>query len=39
MAYRFIEKYHPVFGVRWLLKRLSIYPNAYYNYLKHRESV
>lgn len=26
-------------GVRWLPKRLSIYPNAYYNYLKHRKSV
>ena len=38
-AYRFIEKYHPVFGVRWLLKSLSIYQNAYYNYLKHRKSV
>ena len=37
MAYRFIEKYHDIFGVRWLLKRLSIHPNAYYNYLKKRK--
>ena len=25
-------------GVRWLLRRLDIYPNAYYNYLRHRKS-
>ena len=25
-------------GVRWLLRRLSIYPNAYYNYRKHRKA-
>lgn len=37
-AYRFIDKYHHIFGVRWLLKRLNIYPNAYYNYLKHRKA-
>ena len=36
-AYRFIEQYHKEFGTRWLLKRLGIYPNAYYNYLKHRK--
>lgn len=36
-AYRFIEENHHIFGVRWLLRRLSIYPNAYYNYLKHRK--
>ena len=23
--------------MRWLLRRLKIYPNAYYNYLKHRK--
>ena len=38
MAYRFIEENHLVFGVRWLLRRLDIHPNAYYNYLKHRKS-
>ena len=37
-AYRFIQKYHDIFGVRWLLRRLNICPNAYYNYLKDRKS-
>ena len=37
MAYRFIQKYSFLFGVRWLLRRLNIYPNAYYNYLKNRK--
>lgn len=27
-----------MFGVRWLLNRLDIYPNAYYNYLKDRKA-
>ena len=39
MAYRFIEQNHSIFGLRWLLQRFSICPNAYYNYLKHRKSV
>ncbi|WP_425544797.1 IS3 family transposase [Clostridium subterminale] len=26
------------FGVRWLLKRFKICPNAYYNYLKQRKN-
>ena len=38
MAYRFIEETHAVFGLRWLLKKMDIYPNAYYNYLKHRKA-
>lgn len=38
MAYRFIEENHAVFGLRWLLKKMDIYPNAYYNYLKHRKA-
>ena len=38
MAYRFIEENQPIFGIRWLLRRLGIHPNAYYNYLKHRKS-
>ncbi len=25
-------------GLRWLLRRLNIYTNAYYNYLKHRKA-
>lgn len=37
MAYRFIQKYSYLFGVRWLLRRLNIHPNAYYNYLKNRK--
>ena len=36
-AYRFIEHYRELFGLNWLLKRLKIFPNAYYNYLKHRK--
>lgn len=38
MAYRFIDEYKDLFGVRWLLRRLNIYPNAYYNYTKHRKA-
>ena len=37
-AYRFIDRYHDEFGMRWLLNRLDIYPNAYYNYRKHRKA-
>jgi len=37
MAYRFIQKYSYLFGVRWLLRRLNICTNAYYNYLKRRK--
>ena len=25
-------------GARWLFRKLDIYPNAYYNYLKHRKA-
>ena len=28
-----------MFGLRWLLRRLKICPNAYYNYRKHRKAV
>jgi transposase InsO family protein len=38
VAYRFIEENHLEFGVRWLLRRLHIHPNAYYNYRKHRKT-
>ena len=38
MVYRFIDKYKEVFGVRWLLRKLSLWPNSYYNYLKNRKS-
>ena len=37
-AYRFIDKYKDLFGVRWLLRRLNIFPNAYYNYRNHRKA-
>ena len=37
MAYRFIEQYQSEFGLRWLLNRMGIFPNAYYNYLKHKK--
>ena len=37
-AYRFIEEHHKLFGLRWLLRRLGICPNAYYNYRKHRKA-
>ena len=34
MAYRFIQEHKQEFWLRWLLARLQILPNAYYNYLK-----
>lgn len=37
-AYRFIDQYSEEFGIRWLLSRLEIYPDAYYNYRKHRKA-
>ena len=33
-----MDGYKEVFGARWLLKRVGIYPNAYYNYRKHRKA-
>ena len=33
-----MEQYNREFGVRWLLRRLGICPNAYYNYRKHRKA-
>ena len=38
MAYRFIEIHQRNFGTRWLLKRMRIFPNAYYNYLKQTKT-
>lgn len=38
MAYRFIQQYGHKYGIRWLLKKLNILPNAYYNFLKNRKS-
>ncbi len=37
-AYRFIDQHYEEFGVRWLLRRLEICPNACYNYRKHRKA-
>ncbi len=36
--YRFIDDHKDTYGLRWLLKRFGIYPNAYYNYRKHRKA-
>lgn len=38
MAYRFIEENQDEFGLRWLLKRLGIFPNAFYNHLRQNKS-
>ena len=38
MVYRFIQKNHKEFGVRWLLRKFNLSPNAYYNFLKNRKS-
>ncbi len=38
MAYQFIDKHQKNFGIRWLFKRMGIYPNAYYNYLKQAKT-
>ncbi len=37
-AYRFIRENNDTMGLRWLLKRLGVFPNAYYNYLKDRKA-
>jgi hypothetical protein len=37
VVYRFIDGHKLEFGLRWLLKRLSLYPNAYYNYIENRK--
>lgn len=39
MAYRFIDNNQETFGLRWLFRRMGIYSNAYYNYLKQSKSV
>lgn len=38
MVYRFIDKHKLEFGLRWLLRKFQISPNAYYNYLKDKKS-
>ena len=37
MVYRFVDENRDEFGLRWLLRRLNIYPNSYYNYLKNKK--
>ena len=37
MVYRFIDQYKRLFGLRWLLSRLKLSANAYYNYRKDRK--
>ena len=38
MAYRFINENKDEFGLRWLLNRMNIHPNAYYNYSKQKKA-
>jgi transposase InsO family protein len=38
VVYRFIRDNSSEFGLNWLLNRLKIYSNAYYNYLKNRKA-
>ena len=37
VVYRFIDQYKRLFGLRWLLSRLKLSANAYYNYRKDRK--
>ena len=36
--YLFIQQYSQEFGVRWLLRKFNLCPNAYYNFLKNRKA-
>lgn len=36
--YSFVDRYRAQFGLNWLLKKLGIYPNGYYNYKKKRRA-
>lgn len=38
MVYRFIDQDKTILGLRWLLRKFQISPNAYYNYLKQRKA-
>lgn len=38
MVYRFIKDNYETFGLRWLLHKCNLCPNAYYNFLKARRS-
>jgi len=37
-VYQFIQKHSNTFGLRWLLRKFNLSPNAYYNFLKNRKS-
>jgi putative transposase len=37
VVYRFIQENHHEFGVRWLLRKFTLSPNAYYNFLKGKK--
>lgn len=37
-VYEFIYANKAYFGLRWLIRKFEIYPNAYYNYLRHNKS-
>ncbi len=38
MVYQFIQGNMKEFGLRWLLTKFKLSPNAYYNFLKNRKS-
>src|ERR1700744_5976996 len=38
MVYRFIQNNHKEFGMRWLLRKFNLSPNAYYNFLKNKKA-
>ena len=38
LLYQFIDEHEQEFGIRWLLRRMGICPNAYYNYRKDRKA-
>ncbi len=38
MPQSYAPEFKKKFGLRWLLRRFNICPNAYYNYRKHRKA-
>ncbi len=38
MVYRFIQDNYKIFGLRWLLRKFELSPNAYYNFQRNRKS-
>lgn len=36
MKYQFIQKHQQKFGVRWLLRRMRLVPNGYYQFVKNK---